>query len=455
MGPKRKKEKTSWLLHHITLIAAVCTILSSVAVFIQFIYPVLRENYRKKALEITFQSAVGEDEVLILVSEFEPLGSYRFNIKGRIVETLQKELREFPDVRISTYPKTVSSAESDQAAEVGRRYNASMLIWGNYDDAGIRPIFAVPRTLVPDPSAASNRYILLEMRTAEAMGLFHRAAANSDSAGEGLVFDDFPSEGIALQDYVRELLPRQMEYMATLFLGVRYFEIGEFDESLAALDKCIRVSETTSLTLGLPEAFLRRGRIRLMKKDLPAALGDLTRAHDLDPGNLKILVDRAYARFLGNDPDSTAADCNTVWESLGKSGSSSSIDAMDSVLLNRLTGIVLAGQGKAEQAFARLENGCREKFDPDKRALAPALAELGVLLNSRRAAADAERILLKSVSLDSTAARPYYWLGTLASETRRDTLAACSYFRKYAALEKDTSAVSRLKVNAKGLNCPF
>lgn len=276
---KRKKQKTGWLLHHITLIAAVCTILSSAAVFLQFIYPVLKENYRKKALEITFQSAVGEDEILILVSEFAPLGSYRFNITGRIVETMQKDLREFSDVRISTYPKTVSSAESDQAAEVGRQYKASMLIWGNYDDAGIRPIFAVPRTLFPDPAAASNRYILLEIRTAEAMGLYRREKSESDSAGEGLVFDDFPSEGTAVQDYVRELLPRQMEYLTTLFLGIRYFENGEFDASLAALDKCIRISETTYMTLGLPEAFARRGRIRLMKKEWTAALGisrDLT-----------------------------------------------------------------------------------------------------------------------------------------------------------------------------------
>jgi len=452
---KRKKQKTSWLLHHITLIAAVCTILSSAAVFIQFIYPVLRENYRKKALEITFQSAVGEDEVLILVSEFAPLGSYRFNITGRIVETLQKELREFPDVRISTYPKTVSSAESDQAAEVGLRYKASMLIWGNYDDAGIRPIFAVPRTLVPDPAAASNRYVLLEMRTAEAMGLYRRGKTESDSAGEGLIFDDFPSEGTAVQDYVRELLPKQMEYMATLFLGIRYFENGEFDAALTALDKCIRVSETTSMTLGLPEAYARRGRIRLMKNDWATALGDLARSLALDPGNCKVLVDRAYARFLGNDLDSTAADCNAVWESFGKSGSSPVIEERDSVLLNRLTGIVLARQGKAEPAFARLEKGCQERFDPDKRALAPALTELGILQNSRRHTSESERLILKSVSLDSASATPYFWLGTLASEVRRDTLAACAYFKKYSALEKDTSAVSRMKEKVKGLNCSF
>jgi tetratricopeptide (TPR) repeat protein len=454
MATPRKKQKTSWLLHHITLIAAVCTILSSAAVFIQFIYPVLRENYRKKALEITFQSAVGEDEVLILVAEFEHLGSYRFSITRRIVETLQKDLRDFTDVRIYIYPKTVPSDDPEQVGEIGRQYKASMLIWGSYDDAGIRPVFAIPRTLGPEPGAI-DRHAALEKKTAEIIGLYRKGNAESDSAGEGLIFDDFPSEEATVQDFVRGLLPRQIEYLTTLFLGIRYFELGEFDASTAALDKCIGVSGPASMTLGLSQAYARRGRIRLTKGDWARALGDLTKSIELDPQNPKTRIDRAYALFMGMAADSAGADCNAVWESLGKSGSFPMIDERDSVLLNRLSGIVLARQGKTEPAFSLLEKGCEERFDRDKRALAPALAELGILLNGRRNFTESERALRRSLAEDSTLALPHYWLGTLAAEIRRDTLAACAHFMKYGKLEKDTSAVSRMKEKVKGLNCPF
>jgi tetratricopeptide (TPR) repeat protein len=454
MANPSKKQKTNWMLHHLTLIAAVCTILTSAAVFLQFIYPVLRENYRKKALEITAQSAVGEEEVLILVSEFEHLGSYRFNITGRIVETLQKDLKDFPDVKIFIYPKTVRTDDPGQAGAIGRQYKASMLVWGSYDDAGIRPVFAVPRTLSPEFDAA-DRHAVLERITAGIIGLYRSGGADSDSAGEGLVFDDFPSESASVQDFVRGLLPRQIEYLTTLYLGVRYYEIGEYDASMAAFDKCIALSGSASMSLGLAQAYGRRGAIRLAKSDWAGAAGDLTESIKLDPGNPKTRINRAYARFMGASADSAAGDCDAASQILGKSGSRPMIDETDSVLLNRVSGIVLARQGKTDAAFPRLEKGCAGGSATDKRALAPALAELGILLNGRRNYTEAERILGMSLAEDSTAAAPHYWLGMLRLEIHRDTLAACGHLRRYSALEKDTSAVSRMKEKVKGLNCPF
>jgi tetratricopeptide (TPR) repeat protein len=454
MANPRKKQKTNWMLHHLTLIAAVCTILSSAAVFMQFIYPVLRENYRKKALEITSQSAVGDDEVLILVSEFEHLGSYRFNITGRIVETLQKDLRNFPDVRIFIYPNTIPSDDPEQVGAIGRQYKASMLVWGSYDDAGIRPVFAVPRTLAAEFDA-SDRRAVLERKTAGIIGLYRSGGEGSDSAGEGLVFDDFPSETASMQDFVRGLLPRQIEYLATLYIGVRYYEIGEWDASIAALDRCIAISGPASMSLGLAQAYGRRGGIRLTKGDWTGAAGDLTKSIELDPGNPKTRIDRAYARFMGAAADSAGADCDAAWEILGRTGSSPAIAGRDSVLLNRLSGITIARQGKNDTAFPRLEKGCADGSSADRRVLAPALAELGILLNSRRNYTEAERVLRRSIFEDSTAAIPHYWLGMLSLEIHRDTSAACAYFRKYGALESDTSAVSRMKEKVKRLNCPF
>jgi len=454
MSNSRKKQKTSWLLHHITLVAAVCTIMSSAAVFIQFIYPVLRENYRRKALEITFQSAVGEDEVLILVAEFEHLGSYRFSITRRIVESLQKDLRDFPDVRIYIYPKSVPSDDPEQVGQIGHQYRASMLIWGSYDDAGIRPVFAIPRTLGPE-SAASDGRTALEKKTAEIIGLYRKGSAESDTAGEGLIFDDFPSEEASVQDFVRGLLPRQIEYLTTLFLGVRYFGLGEFGAAAAALDKCIGVSGPASMNLGLPRAYGLRGRIRLMNGNWGGAANDLTQSVRLDPQNAKTRIDLAYARFMGTSPDSAAEDCEAAWEILARGGSPAAVDPGDSVILNRLSGIAAARQGKTEPAFSWLERGCQERFDRDKRALAPALAELGILMNGRRNFAESERVLRRSAAEDSTAAAPHYWLGMLALEFRKDTLAACVHFRKYSKIEEDTSAVSLMKEKVKGLNCPF
>jgi tetratricopeptide (TPR) repeat protein len=77
---------------------------------------------------------------------------------------------------------------------------------------------------------------------------------------------------------------------------------GELDEALAAVESAVAMAPDRSEPLAL------RGFIRLERRELVAARGDLDRAHELAPGDATVLSTRAGLRRLQGDEAGALAD---------------------------------------------------------------------------------------------------------------------------------------------------
>jgi tetratricopeptide (TPR) repeat protein len=442
---QKKETKGIHIPHAIMMLASVCTILSSIVVFIQFVYPVLVEKYKKERWSVTYRRTAGNNEALILIAEFENFGTHKFNISGRIHEILQKELSPFPDVKVYLYPDAVPTGDPAKAAAIGWKYNALMLIWGTYDDAGVRPVFALPRTLPVDWEGVTPSLPDLDCRIARTIRLFD-IPMNADSIREaqGRVFEDFSSDS-SMSKYINGALPKQMVYLAALTLGVRYVMAGKTEKSLQAFDKCIAFSGPASMNNGLSVAYGYRGRIRLSKSESGDAMSDLNKAVELDSGNVGARLDRASHYFSQNEVALADVDFIAAQKKIQQypdSCKSEIFEKTDLTLFYRIAGLLNAEFSRPEAAAPFLEKYLQSASQNDPKALAAVYVELGLAYKDQKEFGLSEKTFLKAVSIDSTDARPYYWLGALSYETIRDTAKSCRYFKKYLTLQRDSVAAS-------------
>lgn len=164
-----------------------------------------------------FVDKAKDDEILILVAEFSGHGDY--DPTTRVYRSLDEAIkREGLDnrgplkVEVRRVPNMPQIQED--AIKLGSRYNASIVIWGTYDQAAIEPIVEVLKA--PIESA------------------------------------DFPQPGLTInQDqqaynlYLASGLPDDMEFLSFLVIAKSYMYLSEYEQAINVL--------TTMLTYELGE----------------------------------------------------------------------------------------------------------------------------------------------------------------------------------------------------------
>jgi tetratricopeptide (TPR) repeat protein len=106
----------------------------------------------------------GAAEILILVTRFS--GDAQYDPTARVYEALADHVCEMlpgspPLVRVELVADQIHAKQD--AAALAKKYDASMVVWGRYDDFGIRPRYEVTR----DSVLVSRAMIQLDERTRE------------------------------------------------------------------------------------------------------------------------------------------------------------------------------------------------------------------------------------------------------------------------------------------------
>lgn len=443
--PKKKRKKG--ISHWIVLIASICTIFSSVLVFLQYIYPVMRRRDIAAPQWVSGGGPAFPDETLILIADFESLGTLRFDVQDRIAETLRREFRAYPGIRVETCPLKLPDEETGPAYDVGWQADAWMLFWGRYDDAGVFPVFALPQTLGRHPPGASDSLAFLQMRIAGEIGL-------TDNSGSALPFRDFPMQGAEPQEAVRDLLPRQAVFLVSLVAGLRYFYEGDTLNARRALDLCISGSAGASIRLGLSAALAARGRLRLGQRRIQAAEEDLTAALASDERNTTARLYRAYARFLRGDYAAAAEDgLRSITEST-KTDSTLPPGPADRAFLMRITGLSEIRSGRPGAGIPRLEEGLARRDSSDRRLVSEGYSDLAAHYAGLQRFDQEEQACRAGLAVDSNAAWIHYRLALLAAGTRRDTLSACRSLERAFTLQSDSVFHSTVRDRMTEFRCP-
>ena len=221
-------------------------------------------------------------ELLVMVAQFEKKGGTGIDPTRRIVERLQSEIEKtnIQDIRIETVP-TMDNKE--KARKIGDIHNSVVVIWGWYDDAGFNPYFTVIKEREgPLPKT--------EMK-------------------------EIPTELKEFNLYIREGLPAYMSYFMTSTIGYLYLWNREYDKALSAITTAVKIFdriphiEGIQAPGGLDSLYFYRGYIQqLAKSDLDQAVGDYSKAIELDSSKASYYYNRGIAYKDKGDLDQAVAD---------------------------------------------------------------------------------------------------------------------------------------------------
>jgi tetratricopeptide (TPR) repeat protein len=217
-----------------------------------------------------------DDEILILLANFKDQSeNVTYDAAGSIEEALRTALIQYdlPNVRLVRINQTFTRNENEAVKRLGERYNATIFIWGHYDDAGMYPRFQVLQEKRLD--------VLPEKPADKSVNL-----ANPP--------DDFAM-------YVNRELPAQMKYLAQFTVGqVLYFK-RSFPEALILFERAIKSSqeleETEKFQRSLTLVYFYEGFIHLNEEEYVQSVQDYTQAIQLDPSFALAYNNRGNAHY--------------------------------------------------------------------------------------------------------------------------------------------------------------
>ena len=360
-----------------------------------------------------YPSALSGESLIVLAPFVNyTAGQQGFNVPGRLKEEIDREVRAagIHGVRTVEWPKNIHEEADAEAA--GRRADAMLVIWGEYDSGRV-----IARFTVPDSRSEQHDQQVVDIAST-------------------------PSE---LPATINIGLTEEVRYVALLTLGQLHLDQGEYDLAKASLIRALTkppadpsalanlrfnlglayrggkkadfdlaiwlFSQVLSTEPDSVEAYNSRALTYLDRGDrgdVELALADLDRALELEPDRAATYLNLAVAyieRGGRDDPDRAIADLDNALD----------IDPdYASAFVNRSAAYIARGEpGDLDRAFDDINKAI--EIRPE---LASAHVGLGNAYLNRSMPGDLELALVefsRAIDLDPAYARAYFNRGLVHS----------------------------------------
>ena len=392
--------------------------------------------------DTTVYPAALEDESLIVIAPFVNYtgGQQGYNVLGRLKHEIDSEVSAagLSGVRAVEWPKQIASETNAEAA--GRRSDAVIVIWGEYDSGRVMARFTTPRVqstqrdrqvvdIASSPSdlpATINAALTEQVRYVAllTLGQLYLEQGEHDLAKTVLIHasDSNPTDPAALAN-LRYLLGRA-------YLGGK---LADFDEAVWLFTQVLAVRPRSVEALNSRAlAYLERDRAG----DVERAIDDLAQAATIDPNHAATYVNLAAAhveRGTDADLDRAIAELTEALEIQ---------PGYASAYVNRAGAYVARNEpGDIERAFDDLEVAL--EGDPD---LVAAHVALGNALLARGEEGDLDLALAeysRAIELDADSSTAYFNRGLVHSEMDNWS-ASLSDLRWAQALSPNNVAFNRV-----------
>jgi tetratricopeptide (TPR) repeat protein len=212
-----------------------------------------------------------EDEILVIVAQFDQRGSQGFAASQRIFDHLQGTLQTITVARPRVESINEVVADSEAARRLGEVYNATLVIWGWYDDIGITP----------------NYEVIAETGELQKVDL-----------GEVIALPSQPDRFVL---YVTKGLPCEMTYLSSFTIGQMYYSQQQWEAALEFANLIIEIvpdvvkNSPEKKVEGLENAYVLRGNIYEQQKEHEKAIADFDQAITADPEYAHAYVGRGAA----------------------------------------------------------------------------------------------------------------------------------------------------------------
>jgi tetratricopeptide (TPR) repeat protein len=392
----------------------------------------VKQQAQKLGLFLEFPPE-GKNETLIVIANFHlPAGVPDHEAHNEIKQAIEKAKAElgFASLRVEVEPTHLQADDRAGAVALGKRYNASIVIWG--EDTGARVTVNFLNLKQPDFAAAQVKISETE-----------RTQLANPSAYARFVTQD---------------LPGQLTFRSLFAVGQSYDTNQQYEDSLKAIEKAV-ASLTAGTTIeGLADAYFRLGLLyQSAIENNDKAIADYDQGLKLQPDdaeaynnrgsayNGKSQYDRAIADFdqaLKLKPDLAEAYNNRGFAYYYQGEYDRAIEDLnqalklkpDSAAAYTNRGLAYAGKGDTARAIADYDQAL--KLKPD---LAEAYNNRGAAYNGKgeydRAIADFDQALkLKPDYAEAYTSRGY------AYYSKGDTDRAIADYEQALRVEPDYAA---------------
>jgi tetratricopeptide (TPR) repeat protein len=226
----------------------------------------------------------GANETLIVIANFyHSTGIQDTEAQNEIKQAIEKAKAElsFASLRVEVEPTHLQADDRAGAEALGKRYNASIVIWGA--DTGVRVTVNFLHLKQPDFKAAQVKISETE-----------RTQLANPSAYARFVTQD---------------LPGQLTFLSLFAAGQSYGNRGAFADSLKAIEKAIASLTAGTTVEGLAEAYFWLGWLyQGPMGNSDKAIADYEQALKLQPDYAKAYYNRGLAYYRKGDYDRAIAD---------------------------------------------------------------------------------------------------------------------------------------------------
>jgi tetratricopeptide (TPR) repeat protein len=273
-GQQQTAPRKPWLKPNVKIAGSIATALTIITGIMAVVLNVgdLRDRYFTLR---PFRPA-REGEVLVIVTDFT--GADGEAAATRIYRALAERVAEsgLEDVRVERLEGNAPEWSED-AQDTGGRFEATLVIWGTADSAGIEPFYEVVR----------NR-ALIETRVSM-----------------GATLADLP----AFNTYVVQGMPDQYEYLLLFSVGQMAYFSQQYEQAIDLFTEALAIDTGEGETdLGLDVVYFYRGFAQRQMGSAEAALADYDRAIELNPEFAAAYLNRGAAHYHLGEIEEAVAD---------------------------------------------------------------------------------------------------------------------------------------------------
>ena len=230
-------------------------------------------------------------KITILVADFEGTELDNYRVTDTILKNLKLATAEYSDVGVKPLGKTITEREGSQRArKVGKKYNASIVIWGWYDKT---------ETTVP---LSVNFEVLAKPK--------YFPELESTAQGEIQTFGVAELENFQIQTQVSE----EMSYLTLVTLGLSCYAVEDWDGTLKRLTDALAQEKTDESALNPAAVHVYLGNAYRCQQEDEKAIASYNRAIELDPDDAFAYNNRGVVYSNKEEYEKAIADYNRAIE---------------------------------------------------------------------------------------------------------------------------------------------
>jgi tetratricopeptide (TPR) repeat protein len=198
---------------------------------------------------------------LVLISQFANYSGTQvgYNIAGRLQEALEQEFRSAGLTEVQVAAAEETAADEQAARELGARWGASLVVWGEYDSGRVIAWVSAPEA-IPN---VQRRWLVLSPEQLS-------ATINTD-------------------------LPQEVRWMALYVLGRVHFLAGRLDQAVAALTRALAAPPSDPGARAAVDYYLGLVESQQPQADLNEVIAYYSEALALRPAQTAALNNRGVA----------------------------------------------------------------------------------------------------------------------------------------------------------------